>query len=180
MSPPAATIQINAKRSRWGVTNYKMSSGSNWAWGGFVFSSPTGRFAGNTNGLDAGNGVMCRNGSNGAGNPLVTTTSFRQISDGLSKTFFVGEAVPAWCNHTWWWWFNATTGTTAIPLNFRTGPLAEANVGNWQNNYSFHSRHRGGGFFLMGDGVVTFVNDSVDLSIYRALATIDADDSSNL
>ncbi|MGL5097892.1 MAG: DUF1559 domain-containing protein [Planctomycetia bacterium] len=54
------------------------------------------------------------------------------------------------------------------------------NAGDWPNNYSFHSRHQGGAFFLMGDGVVNFVSDTVDLSVYRALSTIDAGDSGNL
>ncbi|MGL4461717.1 MAG: DUF1559 domain-containing protein [Planctomycetia bacterium] len=158
----------------WGVTNYKMCAGSNWAWGGFVVSSPTGRFANSTNGLDQGNGVGCRN------HYASTTTSFRQISDGLSKTIFVGEAVPAWSEFNWWWWYNASTATAGVPLNFQTEALAETNKADWGINYSFHSRHRGGAFFLMGDGVVNFVSDTVDLSVYRALSTIDAGDSSNL
>ena len=85
----------------WGVNSYKGCSGSNWAWGTFQpVTSTRGRFAGNNNGLDAGNGIMCRNG--GAPGTL-TTTKMGAISDGTSNTFGIGEAIPSLCTHTWWW-----------------------------------------------------------------------------
>ena len=39
-------------------------------------------------------------------------------------------------------------------------------------NYSFFSRHPGGGQFAMIDGSVHFVQDSIDITLYRSLATI--------
>ena len=37
---------------------------------------------------------------------------------------------------------------------------------------NFRSDHTGGGFFLMGDGSVQFISDSIDFTTYQSLATI--------
>jgi prepilin-type processing-associated H-X9-DG protein len=42
----------------------------------------------------------------------------------------------------------------------------------WQNNESFRSRHPGGLQFAYADGSVHFISDYIELSVYRALATI--------
>ena len=152
-----------------GVTNYKAVAGNNWAWGTFVYTHPTGRNAGSNNGLDTGNGWMCRN-NRGASGPFVTR--MRDLTDGTSNTFFVGEALPGRCTHNTWYFFNHTTATCAVPLNhyFKNTAITTA---DWPNNYSFASQHVGGGQFLMGDGAVKFVSENVDLQTYRNAATID-------
>lgn len=47
--------------------------------------------------------------------------------------------------------------------SFRGGP-------HWASN--FRSFHDGGGLFLFCDGSVTFLNDSIDMQVYRGLSTI--------
>jgi prepilin-type processing-associated H-X9-DG protein len=42
----------------------------------------------------------------------------------------------------------------------------------WYNNHSFRSRHPSGLQFALADGSVHFVNNSINLDLYRALATI--------
>ena len=152
----------------WGVTNYKACAGSNWAWGLAAWnpvSSPIGKNAGNTDGLNRGNGILCSNQDNGNG-----PTRMRDVSDGTSNSFAVGEALPAWTQWNWWYNPNASTATCAMPLNLvNKRPL---NVGDWPNNYSFASMHVGGGHFAMADGSVRFVSETIDLNIYRAAATI--------
>jgi len=155
-----------------GSTNYKACAGSNWGCGAFYgISSHTGRWAGNTNGLDRGNGITCRNIDANLGN----WTRIEDVTDGASNTFAVGEAVPAWCNWSWWFSYNGVTATCGVPLNYQKGTtnLADpANSGYWPNNYSFFSQHPGGANFGMVDGSVRFINDSVDTLTYRVMATI--------
>jgi prepilin-type N-terminal cleavage/methylation domain-containing protein/prepilin-type processing-associated H-X9-DG protein len=166
----------------WAVNNYKACAGSNWNWGPFSpLVSTTGRNANTPDGLDHGNGMIWR-GYTGIGGAAIAgrggpppATHAVYVRDGLSHTFAVGETVPEWCRHTWWYWFNATTATCAIPLNYRKLPdLQAAGEGDWPENYSFLSRHSGGGQFGLADGSVRFVSESIDLNVYRALGTISA------
>jgi prepilin-type N-terminal cleavage/methylation domain-containing protein len=155
-----------------GVTNYKAVAGNNWAWGVFPYTHPTGRNAGQNNGLDLGNGWACRN--NRTGGPFVTR--MRDLTDGTSNVTFVGEAAAGRVTHTMWYWFNGSTATAAVPLNNYIRNTA-ITAGDWNNNYSFGSFHTGGGHFLMGDGTVRFVSENIDLQLYRNLASIDGNET---
>lgn len=150
-----------------GMTNYKASAGSNWGWGTFIHSEETGRFAGSTDGLNKGNGLICE----GRHGPVITR--MRDVSDGTSQTFALGETVGDWTKWAWWYSQNAVTGTCAIPLNYEVpGVRRKDNILDWPHNYGFMSRHPGGAHFGMVDGSVRFVSGGVDLSVYRSLATI--------
>ncbi len=156
----------------WGVNNYKAVAGGNWNWGDHLnVIQPAAKWNNSNNGLDRGNGVICRNGDN----QPVNFVKLQAITDGTSGTLMIGEAVPAWCNHTWWWWFNGTTATCGVPLNYRknlgTGVLSGA-LGDWGRNYSFFSQHPGGAQFTLCDASTRFVGETIDLIIYRQLATI--------
>jgi prepilin-type N-terminal cleavage/methylation domain-containing protein len=162
----------------WGVNNYKGVAGANWAWGAFIVnagphaSGPHG--ANQPNGLERGNGIFFRSDNYDPRHTMAT------ISDGTSNTLMIGEAVPRWCTHTWWWWFNGVTATAAVPLNQNalcqvTGNrIVDLNAcwGDWPNNYSFMSRHPGGGQFTLADASVRFVQENINIEIYRSLATM--------
>ncbi len=166
----------------WAVNSYKAVNGANWAWGSWQNLPPSksayDRFSNNTgNGLDRGNGLIFR------GNAFGYSNGFKNVTDGTSNTFAIGEAVPEYCTHTWWWWFNGSTATCSIPLNAppvcaSVNPANSKNqnliacAGDWPNNYSFKSQHVGGGQFTMADGAVRFVSENIDLGLYRSLATI--------
>lgn len=155
---------------QWGVTNYKACAGSNWASGLAAWnpvSSPQGKNAGSTDGLNRGNGILCSNQTNVNG-----ATRSRDVKDGTSNTFAAGEALPAYSNWNWWYNPNAVTATCAIPLN-RSVKLPP-NPGDWPNNYGFNSKHAGGGHFALLDGSCRFVSENIDISVYRAAATISA------
>ncbi len=165
----------------WAVTNYKACAGRNWNSG--IYSHPNtlgGRNGGNNDGLNAGNGVLSSNQLNT--NPI---TRIRDVTDGTSNTFFIGEALPQFSQWNWWYNPNAVTATTAIPLNFslrrpRPWPTCGLPAGDfsrnadcdWPNNYNFNSRHTGGGNFGLGDGGVRFIADGIDTEIYRSYGSI--------
>lgn len=161
-----------APADAWAVTSYKACAGSNWNQGLFRWTDPSGKNAGNGDGLNRGNGVICSNQDNGN-----STTKMGQISDGTSNTFIIGEAMPGWTSWNWWYNSNAVTATCAIPLN-RVLKVLKA-PGDWGNNYSFASRHTGGGQFALGDGSVRFVSENIDTLIYRAQASISSGEVAN-
>ena len=53
----------------------------------------------------------------------------------------------------------------------------ESNSTDWQDTYSFMSRHRSGANFAMCDGSVHYINEQIDLQVYQALATIDGNEA---
>lgn len=173
-------------KDRRAVNNYKAVAGSNWAWGDAICQHkfPKGRWANNPDGLDFGNGMICRN----IWDRVENLSRIADLQDGTSNTFVVGEAVPAWCTHTWWWWFNGTTATCGIPLNYvsdyiRADPVnrsLDTQWGDWPNNYSFMSRHPGGANFCLGDGSVRFVANNIDLTTYRMMANMGDDQAVQL
>lgn len=168
-----------------GITNYKAVAGANWGYSSFAGNNNgnlTAKWTNDANGLDHGNGLICRNAAvpNGERGNFTTMAS---VLDGTSNTFAIGEAVPAYCTHSWWWWFNGTTATCSVPVNFRRnqGPAFMAtNAGDWGNNYSFMSMHPAGAQFAFVDGHVSFIANSVDLNVYRGAATISGGETTSV
>ncbi|HEV7280870.1 MAG TPA: DUF1559 domain-containing protein [Pirellulaceae bacterium] len=167
-----------------GAPNYKGVCGANWQWGAHStvgttnpkFDTPNG------NGLDDSNGMF------GRGNGKPKSDKFARCTDGLSNTLMIGEAIPAHCTHSGWAWCNGSTATCARPLNAKavspnTGNKEADRVaarGDWPNNYSFMSRHPGGGQFCLGDGSVRFVPEQIDLTVYRGSATQNGGEATQL
>ena len=107
------------------------------------------------------------------------------ITDGLSKTIFVGELLVSQRENSEQGWHTTTTGagwnngdgelTTVIPLNYDTRarrPGANADFAgadgcaancNYATNNGFKSAHQGGVTFAMGDGAVRFIAEAIDM-----------------
>jgi prepilin-type N-terminal cleavage/methylation domain-containing protein/prepilin-type processing-associated H-X9-DG protein len=172
------------------VTNYKVSSGSNWDWGLFrVYFSTGGKNAHDADGLRKCNGLICSNSFEVTPTPDLAVaeanrTKYRQIEDGLSNTFAIGEAIPSFTAWNWWFCNNASMATCAIPVNTQTrNPPTDASLSSatdWAFTMSFNSFHPGGANFAMCDGSVTFVTDEIDFVAYRELATISAGEIASL
>lgn len=96
------------------------------------------------------------------------------VPDGLSNTFCVGECVGAMCITQNWG--SQSFGTTAQPINFMNQSLqnnlpVQPSNARWDESIGFRSFHPSGAVFLLGDGSVTFVDESIDGVTYRALAS---------
>lgn len=98
--------------------------------------------------------------------------SIANCFDGLSNTFFAGEVVGSHLSNGSNLWMLAgrhldSLRTTDNPLNTPVG----SGVVYSSANGAFASFHPGGGQFGIGDGSVRFVNENIDLAIYRAAST---------
>lgn len=165
---PTASDWPNVGGILMGSTNYRGVSGSNWGWGSFQNAGPSG----NTNGLDAGDGIFYRTD----GNRKLTLVG---ITDGTSNTLMIGEDTHGYDQHCGGWAYpNYVAATCAIPLNYNDGPPGSPSpgYGDWPNRYSFHSQHTNGGNFALADGSIRFVNNSISLATYRAASTCTGSD----
>lgn len=86
------------------------------------------------------------------------------VTDGLSSTFALGEQ-DSDPSDPEWGWFEWAVASCEHPINSRDED------GNKRAD-AFRSRHEGGANFLMLDGAVRFVSQTIDLHTYHALATI--------
>ncbi len=154
-----------------GQTNYKAVSGANWGddWQGVgPFFNTDWRNRGTNgsfDGLSNGDGMFYRT-------DYTRPLRLVQITDGTSNTFMLGEDVPSqneWCS---WPYANNAYGTCAIPPNVRRPEGTPYPAWDWQNTWSFRSRHPGGLQFAYADGSVHFISDGISLPVYRAMATI--------
>ena len=103
-----------------------------------------------------------------------------QITDGTSNTILMGEVRMA-CQTfaAWGWsWPESLWYATTAPINFPTCP-DDAGYGtnacfsnasnNWNATFGFKSAHPGGCQFVMGDGSVQFLSESLDRLTYARL-----------
>ena len=113
--------------------------------------------------------------------------TFQMVSDGLSKTIFVGETLGTCHDHLDGQWgfngFNNAHSSTAVPINTMTTcydneAMARAagapnpqcfTKSNWNYSWGFRSRHPGGSSFLFGDGSVKFIPESINHNVYQRL-----------
>ena len=101
-------------------------------------------------------------------NSYQTKQALSVVADGLSNTFFVGEDVPYHNYHSALYYSNGDYASCHEPLNFFPNPPDPA---NWPIVMSFRSLHPGGANFLMGDGAVRYVRQTMDFTTYRANCT---------
>jgi prepilin-type processing-associated H-X9-DG protein len=115
-------------------------------------------------------------------------TAFRpvtvsKITDGLSNTFMVGEGVVSQDFHSAAYFCDGDWATCGIPLNYFILDAAdekEIREDRWFETRGYKSLHPGGSQFVMADGSVQFINESIDSNIYRGLATRDGGEVVNL
>jgi prepilin-type N-terminal cleavage/methylation domain-containing protein len=126
--------------------------------GGFV----TGSYPYGNNVLSNGRGVFSRH---------AWSARLRDITDGTSNTFAIGECIGAWCGWQTGWGFQSFA-TTAYPPNYSNSTLKNAaSPGSADPCIGYRSTHVGGVHVVLCDGSVRFVSDNINGPTYCGLAT---------
>ena len=98
--------------------------------------------------------------------------NFRRITDGLSNTFLMGEAVTEQDLHAAALFSDGDWASCNQQLNYFV-PDVQLVTDNWYDVRGFRSYHPGGVNFAMVDASIQFVNEDIDHRIYRGLSTKD-------
>lgn len=141
-------------------------------------------YPGNYLGVSGNNGLAtmaaCFSSTTGTtnGNGLLFSLSsvrFRDITDGASNTFAVGErGMP---KDLTWGWIICGGNECEQYLSTRNGliPPVSMNAADL-NTLSFWSWHPGGAYFVYADGSVHFLNTNMSFQTYQALSTRNSDE----
>jgi prepilin-type N-terminal cleavage/methylation domain-containing protein len=130
---------------------------------------------------------ICREEGYGADGTLTgiisrhaSAVAIRDITDGTSNTFLVGESLFESCDWFTWPNPNGTTASSCVPINWKIfnhgwsepDPLNDRhNSVNWRAGFGFRSQHPGIVQFLFCDGRVSAIKETIDRNIYRWLST---------
>jgi prepilin-type N-terminal cleavage/methylation domain-containing protein len=96
---------------------------------------------------------------------------FREVTDGLSSTFLVGETVSTHCGFNGAFVNNFSVSSTAITLNILEEDKGINSTPALTRSCGFKSLHPGGAHFLMGDASVQLVNEAIDYRLFNALGS---------
>jgi prepilin-type N-terminal cleavage/methylation domain-containing protein len=95
---------------------------------------------------------------------------FKEVTDGLSHTWMIGETIPRHCTYNGAYNNNFPVAGTTIPLN--TPVTNEDGVDNfWYTACGFKSAHAGGAHFALADGGVRFIAELIDYQLYNELGS---------
>ncbi len=151
------------------ISSYKGMGGSDWDWGTY------------TNNIVSTADSWCNNNGVLNGCSYRRKITFQKITDGTSNTLVMGESI---CNKNFalssdgpgnaWMHSASTTNTSAVPINIVNNVTPATVV--WDKRFGYSSQHTGGAHFLLADGSVRFLADSISTPTYRNLSTYgDAD-----
>jgi prepilin-type N-terminal cleavage/methylation domain-containing protein len=103
--------------------------------------------------------------------------NMKSVSDGTSNTFMIGENVVFMDYHSAAYFSDGDWATASIPLNYMPMNMRPENFKDIETPAiskavrGFKSMHAGGAQFVMADGSVHFVQETIETIAYRGLAT---------
>ncbi len=159
--PVDPTPYVNPLRSTYGTSNYSGNAGTQSGRRGkgpslthWLSPRRTQFWPGETPIVQRANGVFWLN----------SNTRIRNISDGTASTLLVGERSAKSGAGIW-----AGVGRN----DFYYDVVTDCGPGNEINKRftSFSSYHKGGAHFVLCDGRVKFINESIDPKVFRKLST---------
>ncbi|WP_072022282.1 DUF1559 domain-containing protein [Zavarzinella formosa] len=168
---PSDSLPNQKNNNTYGKTNYVANLGNTANWGGGTTYGCGGVLGNSQNGM-----LLHANENN---NTYVVR--FSDVTDGLSNTVAVGEAsisanvnatnlndpnFPVWAGSQG----GGCNGTSQNGGIFRVMDPAYP-LNSIASNNAFGSRHTNGGNFLLGDGSVKFVSNSIDVNVYKAVGS---------
>jgi len=92
---------------------------------------------------------------------------FRDLSDGLSNTFIIGERASRFGGSIWHGYIEETAAAPARFLG-TTDHVPNSRSGHFDDFSSFHT---GGANFVLGDCSVHMISNNIRLDVYQAMAT---------
>lgn len=95
----------------------------------------------------------------------------RDVTDGTSNTFMIGEDVMKWNNHSTAYYSNGDYASTHAPPNYMPQPWTATVADNWPEMISFRSLHPGGLQMCLADGSVKFVQQNISQIMWMGHAT---------
>jgi len=103
-------------------------------------------------------------------------SSFAEVLDGTSNTLMVAERsmfLPPGQANDYRSWTRGNSGGSGATKNV-TYPINSTfySGGNNFNDISFGSNHPGGCQFVLGDGSVRFIGETIDLAVYKCVASM--------
>lgn len=150
-----------------GSTTYPAATGS------YAFSVGTQSLAGGFGGTKYSNdGIFY----------YLSDTKVNDVSDGLSLTMYVGEVVDAHTGDSSNIWSRAVRDMDCLRSTYNPVNTWPKEGSAWPQyglevNAAFASRHPGGANFGFGDGHVEFIDETIDLDVYRWLSTRAGDET---
>ncbi len=117
-----------------------------------------------------------------------SNVAFRDVTDGLSNTFFMGEMSltrdsGGTAHDGYRRWHRGCESNTCQGCKAITTNGINAEEYNGSDNFtvmSFGSNHTGGAQFVMGDGAVRFVSENVNFTVYQNTATRDGGETNTV